>query len=178
MLIRSSAGICSVVRTVELQALSSVKEYVYDTVSMLLWSSTEVLVSILCACIPLLRPLYVQVKYGSRAVGSSYHSEPFSRSGKKSRSSSNCRISRIGVKIGTDIEMDIPVEGNVSAEPAGTKTHVDGVKVSAQNGRSTSEESILREQQEAELAWPIQHFEEDEGWIRTTDEIRVVTSSD
>ena len=36
------AGACSVVRTIELQSLSSMENYVYDTASMLLWSSTEV----------------------------------------------------------------------------------------------------------------------------------------
>lgn len=37
---------------------------------MLLWSSTEVLVTIACACIPVLRPLYVRIVYGSRGDSS------------------------------------------------------------------------------------------------------------
>lgn len=58
------AGICSIIRTYELQTLSSQAEYVYNTVPMLLWSTTEILVTIVCACIPVLRPLYVKIKRG------------------------------------------------------------------------------------------------------------------
>ncbi|PVH93927.1 hypothetical protein DM02DRAFT_694622 [Periconia macrospinosa] len=76
------AGICSIVRTYELQALSSLNEYVYDTVPMLLWSSTEVLATIICACIPVLRPLYVKIKYGSRGESSSGRSYPLNSYGK------------------------------------------------------------------------------------------------
>ncbi|KAJ4352018.1 uncharacterized protein N0V89_007364 [Didymosphaeria variabile] len=74
------AGICSIVRTYELQSLSSLEEYVYDTVPMLLWSSTEVFTSIICACIPILRPLYVRIvhgsKYGLGSSGRAGHSYP------------------------------------------------------------------------------------------------------
>ncbi|XP_014555731.1 hypothetical protein COCVIDRAFT_38603 [Bipolaris victoriae FI3] len=77
------AGACSVVRTIELQSLASMENYVYDTASMLLWSSSEVCMTIVCACIPVLRPLYVRVKYGSRGDSSnkdSYHLKEYSKS--------------------------------------------------------------------------------------------------
>ncbi|KNG49035.1 hypothetical protein TW65_04017 [Stemphylium lycopersici] len=70
------AGACSIVRTIELQSLASMENYVYDTASMLLWSSSEVCMTIVCACIPVLRPLYVRVKYGSRGESSSKDSYP------------------------------------------------------------------------------------------------------
>ena len=37
---------------------------------MLIWSATENLVTIMCASIPVLRPLYARIKYGSK--GDSY----------------------------------------------------------------------------------------------------------
>jgi hypothetical protein len=70
------AGACSIVRTIELQSLSSQENYVYDTSSMLLWSSSEVCLTIVCACIPVLRPLYVRVRYGSKGESSSKDSYP------------------------------------------------------------------------------------------------------
>jgi hypothetical protein len=70
------AGACSIVRTIELQSLSSMENYVYDTASMLIWSSSEVCLTIVCACIPILRPLYVRLKYGSRGDSSGKNSYP------------------------------------------------------------------------------------------------------
>jgi hypothetical protein len=64
------AGACSVVRTVELRTLASKTNYVYDTSPMLLWSSSEICLTIICACIPVLRPLYVRIVYGSRGDSS------------------------------------------------------------------------------------------------------------
>lgn len=59
------AGICSVIRTVELRTLASKANYVYDTAPMLIWSSSEICLTIICASIPVLRPLYVRIAYGS-----------------------------------------------------------------------------------------------------------------
>ncbi|KAH9872209.1 hypothetical protein IAQ61_005044 [Plenodomus lingam] len=70
------AGTCSIVRTIELQSLSSVEDYVYDTSTMLLWSSSEVCLTIVCACIPVLRPLYVRMKYGSGGDSAAKRSYP------------------------------------------------------------------------------------------------------
>lgn len=64
------AGCCSVVRTVELRTLASKENYVHDTAPMLLWSSSEICLTIICACIPVLRPLYVRIAYGSRGDSS------------------------------------------------------------------------------------------------------------
>jgi hypothetical protein len=71
------AGICSIIRTYELQTLSSKAEYVYDTAPMLLWSTTEILVTIICACVPVLRPLYVKLRRGgSRSESSNENGFP------------------------------------------------------------------------------------------------------
>lgn len=70
------AGACSIVRTVELRTLASKANYVYDTAPMLLWSSSEICLTIICACIPVLRPLYVRIAYGSRGDSSTGGSAP------------------------------------------------------------------------------------------------------
>ncbi|CAI4215808.1 unnamed protein product [Parascedosporium putredinis] len=69
------AGICGIVRTVALDGLNAT-EYIHDTVPMLIWSATESTVTIMCSSIPVLRPLYVRFRYGSKGEssgnGSSY----------------------------------------------------------------------------------------------------------
>jgi hypothetical protein len=77
------AGACSIVRTIELQSLASMENYVYDTASMLLWSSSEVCLTVVCACIPILRPLYVRIKYGSRGDSSAKNSYPLDEYSKR-----------------------------------------------------------------------------------------------
>ncbi|KAI5927226.1 hypothetical protein F4810DRAFT_649833 [Camillea tinctor] len=64
------AGVCGMVRTIMLTGLSG-EEYLFDTVPLLIWSATEGLVTIMCSSIPVLRPLYVRVKYGSKGDSSS-----------------------------------------------------------------------------------------------------------
>ncbi|OAK94201.1 hypothetical protein IQ06DRAFT_330277 [Phaeosphaeriaceae sp. SRC1lsM3a] len=94
------AGACSVIRTIELQSLSSMENYVYDTASMLLWSSSEVCLTIVCACIPVLRPLYVRIKYGSRGDSSGRNSYPLNEYSKsKSKNSRGLPESESGNKI-------------------------------------------------------------------------------
>ena len=92
------AGACSVVRTIELQSLSSMENYVYDTASMLLWSSTEVFLTIVCACVPVLRPLYVRIRYGTRGDSSGQNSYPL-KDYSKSKSSRGMDGSRRSEKI-------------------------------------------------------------------------------
>ncbi|KAM0549537.1 hypothetical protein ACHAPJ_009353 [Fusarium lateritium] len=65
------AGICGIVRTVALNGLNA-NEYIYDTVDMLIWSATESTVTIMCSSIPVLRPLYVRFRYGSKGDSSGY----------------------------------------------------------------------------------------------------------
>ncbi|CAG8185244.1 unnamed protein product [Penicillium salamii] len=64
------AGICGIIRTKALAGLNA-SEYIYDTVPMLIWSATESCVTIMCSTIPVLRPLYVRIKYGKDGKSSS-----------------------------------------------------------------------------------------------------------
>ena len=41
-----------------------------DTVDMLIWSATESTATIMCSSIPVLRPLYVRFRYGSKGDSS------------------------------------------------------------------------------------------------------------
>ncbi|KAK7755354.1 hypothetical protein SLS62_002580 [Diatrype stigma] len=63
------AGVCGIVRTVALNGLNA-QEYIYDTVDMLIWSATESLTTLICSSIPVLRPLYARIKYGSKGDSS------------------------------------------------------------------------------------------------------------
>ncbi|KAL2832760.1 hypothetical protein BJY01DRAFT_253735 [Aspergillus pseudoustus] len=64
------AGICGIIRTQALSGLNA-NEYIYDTVPMLIWSATESCATVMCSTIPVLRPLYTRVRYGSKGGGSS-----------------------------------------------------------------------------------------------------------
>ncbi|CAL5873401.1 uncharacterized protein PFLUO_LOCUS7680 [Penicillium psychrofluorescens] len=54
------AGICGIVRTVALGGLNA-SEYILP---MLIWSATESCVTVMCSTIPVLRPLYLRLRYG------------------------------------------------------------------------------------------------------------------
>lgn len=122
---------------------------------MLLWSSTEVFATIICACIPILRPLYVRIVHGSKyGLGSSgaahsYQLNEYAQ-GRKNASGISSKV----------------YAGTGGSMGPGLTTQV---RMGSDN---VSEESMLRE---AKL--PNQGFDGEEGvGIRRTDEI-VVTSS-
>lgn len=52
------AGICGIVRTVELGGISS-KNYTFDTINLIIWSAAELAVTMVCIGIPVLRPLWL-----------------------------------------------------------------------------------------------------------------------
>jgi hypothetical protein len=144
-----------VIRTYELQSLSSQAEYIYDTVPMLLWSSTEVLVTIVCACIPVLRPLYVRIVYGSQgdSSGRSY--------GKKG--SSNLAI-ELGASAGHS-----KLKSDVSSGHRRVTSFTTGPPK-----RNTSEESILRDDFDGDKHTGFGNWGEG---IKRTDEIHVSSVS-
>ena len=121
---------------------------------MLLWSSTEVFATIICACIPILRPLYVRIVHGSKyGMGSSgKNSYPLNQY----EFGSNKKDGSRGVFTGTERSV------------TGLGTVKTMVRMGSDN---VSEESILRE-----TKLPIQGFEDGEG-IRRTDEITVTSTA-
>ncbi|KAE8356318.1 hypothetical protein BDV28DRAFT_117269 [Aspergillus coremiiformis] len=58
------AGICGIIRTVELGGLSSAN-YTEDTVPLIIWSAVELAVTLICVGIPTVRPLYRRIVHGS-----------------------------------------------------------------------------------------------------------------
>lgn len=139
------AGACSVVRTVELRTLASNENYVYDTAPMLLWSSSEICLTIICACIPVLRPLYVRIAYGSRgdsSANSNSHSGAFTASpGYKARSFPLGAYANS--KMGSESRAGHKTSGSrVFAGQHGAGGLHTSVKLGSDNA---SEETILRE---------------------------------
>lgn len=132
---------------------------------MLLWSSTEVLATIVCACIPVLRPLYVKIVHGSqgssgRSGGRSYPLNDYSHKkgsgafpSKGAHSGSRTTEERIYMGAGESVlEMT--------------------VKMGSENA---SEESILRESNAQAVGATGRGFDTELG-ITRTDEIKVTSS--
>ncbi|KAF5870620.1 uncharacterized protein Bfra_010009 [Botrytis fragariae] len=63
------AMVCGVIRTVNLNGLSSRSDYSYETIGLILWSSTELMITILTATIPTYRPLYKVLKGSLSSTG-------------------------------------------------------------------------------------------------------------
>ncbi|CZR60696.1 related to integral membrane protein pth11 [Phialocephala subalpina] len=73
------AMICGIVRTIALEGLTARSDYSYETVGLILWSSTELMVTILTATIPCLRPLYTKLR-GRSSSDDSYNKQDGNRS--------------------------------------------------------------------------------------------------
>ncbi|KAF4120424.1 hypothetical protein GMORB2_3225 [Geosmithia morbida] len=55
------AGICGVIRTSGLKVLSNTGDYLFVIADSIIWTSSEVTTTIVCVCIPSLRPLYGKI---------------------------------------------------------------------------------------------------------------------
>ncbi|ORY57420.1 uncharacterized protein BCR38DRAFT_299344, partial [Pseudomassariella vexata] len=62
------AGICGIIRAVELNAISAKSDYPFATVPILFWGSTELLVCLLCSTLPGLRPFYKKITGGNSSM--------------------------------------------------------------------------------------------------------------
>ncbi|KAG9253968.1 uncharacterized protein F5Z01DRAFT_687388 [Emericellopsis atlantica] len=60
------AGVAGIIRTYEV-AVGFTANYTEDTVSLIIWSAVEMCVTMICIGIPILRPLYRRIRYGSRS---------------------------------------------------------------------------------------------------------------
>ncbi|KAL5439828.1 hypothetical protein PMIN07_009666 [Paraphaeosphaeria minitans] len=146
------SGICSSIRTHKLRALTSLSS---DTVPALVWSATEVCTTVLCACTPLLRPLYLRVvrgaDYARAASGGRMYSYPLTECRGKSRS-------RKGVSDGESM-----VYACAGMEEVGGEAEA-GVR------STVSEESYLREDR---VVMKKEEEEDAVSGIRRTDEVVV-----
>ncbi|KAA8649328.1 uncharacterized protein ATNIH1004_005229 [Aspergillus tanneri] len=60
------AGICGIIRTVELSKLSETN-YTEGTVTLIIWSAIELAVTLICVGIPTVRPLYLKIVHRSNS---------------------------------------------------------------------------------------------------------------
>jgi hypothetical protein len=113
---------------------------------MLIWSATESTVTIMCSSIPVLRPLYVRVRYGSKGDSSS----------------------------GQNSSYKLPMYGNHSHKKYGLGSAA-GIEANAgsshqnvitYNADNASDESILRDAK-------VQNVNGVNGGIRRTDQVEI-----
>ncbi|TVY55497.1 Satratoxin biosynthesis SC1 cluster protein 4 [Lachnellula cervina] len=63
------AGICGVIRTTGLDAINKTSDYLFAVSDSVMWTTSELTLTIICVCIPALRPLYNRVTGGSSSGG-------------------------------------------------------------------------------------------------------------
>ena len=62
------AGICAAIKTSKLGGLSARSDFTWVTVTLLIWNGNEIMAIIIAACIPTLRPLFLDVVHRFRSV--------------------------------------------------------------------------------------------------------------
>ncbi|XXG99656.1 hypothetical protein Hte_005997 [Hypoxylon texense] len=132
------AGICGVVRTSGLEVLSQTADYLYATADSIIWTNSEMTITIICASVPVLRPLWTKV------LGGSISDRYYKQSDKQSEGSNG--IITIGrMRKERKMETDFDLETIPRPDVRNTKTTTIGTF----NGTSDdgSEHSILREGQ-------------------------------
>ena len=95
------AGACAIKKTLKIPELTARSDFTWETVDLLIWTGSEVFTIVLAACIPTIRPLFLDlsVKIRKSFCGSvmkeqePQHLERLPRSGHARRLSS--RISRL-----------------------------------------------------------------------------------
>ncbi|KAL9051532.1 MAG: hypothetical protein Q9162_005961 [Coniocarpon cinnabarinum] len=90
------AGACAIVKSVELQKLSSRTDYAYDTVGINMWSSSELCLICIAASIPTLRPLLRKIQGKSdNQYRETPHSHEFQTFGSKPNSHGRIAAARL-----------------------------------------------------------------------------------
>lgn len=162
---------CGIIRTYELQGLSAQSDYSYgnlpnspplnprtltplaaETVSLVIWSASELLITIICANIPMLRPLWSKLLGGSSTyrsdgnpgtptpnghptIGSARNHHPG-----RGRSKDMNAWSELD-----DVEMDSAMASRLGGPKQGkTSTVVKGSWLAEDNDDARSSDSILR----------------------------------
>ncbi|KAJ5382274.1 hypothetical protein N7517_000185 [Penicillium concentricum] len=81
------AGICGVIRTTGLDALTQSTDYLYATTDSVIWTMSELTTTIICVSIPALRPLYRSIRGNNSSNDASYYNNiPPYRKGSGGRS--------------------------------------------------------------------------------------------
>ncbi|KAK3323011.1 hypothetical protein B0H66DRAFT_602422 [Apodospora peruviana] len=98
------AGICGVIRTVELSGLASAN-YTEDTVNLVIWSAAELAVTKVCAGVPVLRPLLRRGRTGvSQGSSNGYYKHGTGNDGPVHRSIKLSNLANPNTQRQSDIE--------------------------------------------------------------------------
>ncbi|KAK3357828.1 hypothetical protein B0T25DRAFT_630790 [Lasiosphaeria hispida] len=133
------AGVAGIIRTVSLGGIAS-RNYTEDTVPLIIWSAVELAVTMVCAGVPVLRPLYRRIKGGITTDDSAGNSNGYYKHGTGNDNSTN--QDSIRLKNMSSIETD--VENNRGFPGAHPKLGIRGpTTVTYIKGDNHSDEEIL-----------------------------------
>ncbi|KAI0847250.1 hypothetical protein F5Y00DRAFT_242092 [Daldinia vernicosa] len=127
------AGVCGIVRTVGLGVLSITEDYLFATAESVMWTSSELTITLICVCVPVLRPIWVRMLGGSTSE----------RYYKQSEGSHNLvTIGRARNTRPTDTEI-----GLGTIRPDVKNANVTTIGASGRSSDDGSERAILRDNQ-------------------------------
>ncbi|KAI1452433.1 hypothetical protein F4805DRAFT_472420 [Annulohypoxylon moriforme] len=128
------AGICGVIRTSGLAVLSQTADYLYATADSVIWTNSELTITIICVSAPVLRPLW------SKLVGRTNTDRSYERS---DGSSGIITIGRMRKARKTDTELAL----DTIPRPDIKNTRTLAIGTNRRNSETGSEQSILRNSQ-------------------------------
>ncbi|KAK1756493.1 hypothetical protein QBC47DRAFT_401396 [Echria macrotheca] len=118
------AGVAGIIRTVSLSGIAS-KNYTEDTVPLIIWSAVELAVTMICAGIPVLRPLFRRSPTGSTNQSSS-ESKRSKGYYKHGTGNDNSLTGTTDVELKTRPSSDTDLEANRSFSDADRKLGIGG----------------------------------------------------
>ncbi|ROV99459.1 hypothetical protein VMCG_06365 [Cytospora schulzeri] len=131
------AGACGIVRTTGLAVLGETADYLYATADSVMWTSSELCITIVCVSIPSLRPLWQRFKGGSST--DPYYNDSHSRGGFGTKLHTNPDHPNTGQETGSSA---YPLENMNNVEINGGRD-VAGLRTSWHEADDTSDKSIL-----------------------------------
>ncbi|KAI0884105.1 uncharacterized protein GGS22DRAFT_189235 [Annulohypoxylon maeteangense] len=128
------AGVCGIIRTSGLAVLSQTADYLYATADSVMWTSSELTITIVCVSAPVLRPLWRKL-VGRTSTDQSY--------GNSDRSNEIMTIGRIRKARKTDTELAL----DTIPRPDIKNTRTTAIGTNRGNLNTGSQQSILRNSQ-------------------------------
>ncbi|KAI0095972.1 hypothetical protein F4814DRAFT_457562 [Daldinia grandis] len=143
------AGVCGIVRTAGLGVLSHTEDYLFATAESVIWTSSELTITLICVSVPVLRPIWVRMLGGTASE----------RYYKQSEGSHNLiTIGRMRNPRPTDMEI-----GLGTIRPDVKNANVTTIGASRRNSDDGSERTILRENQAIQRTREVTVEYEDNG---------------
>ncbi|KAI8958239.1 hypothetical protein F5Y11DRAFT_336747 [Daldinia sp. FL1419] len=142
------AGICGVVRTTGLYVLSHTSDYLFATAESVMWTSSELTITLICVSVPVLRPIWVRIIGGTNS----------DRYYKQSEGSNGLiTIGRVRNQRTRDTEIGLD-----TIRPDAKHANVTTIGASRRNSDDGSERTILRENQAIQRTREVTVVYEDE----------------